>query len=90
MTHSRSQTTYEELKHNDFSFTDAVFKLPDYLWGIETGLPKALSMQCRALPDYLWGIETILCEYGDDKIAGLPDYLWGIETISQQILVFYH
>jgi len=33
-------------------------RLPDYLWGIETGQLGLDDTTTRELPDYLWGIET--------------------------------
>ncbi len=74
------QTTYEELKQYFFQgLRVGVFKLPDYLWGIETSMQSSGSQ--------IWiGFQTT---YEELKLSfscfypplwPLPDYLWGIET----------
>ncbi len=53
------QTTYEELKQVHYVLVQLLtFKLPDYLWGIETVLDWWKRKVAGPLPDYLWGIET--------------------------------
>jgi len=57
----RFQTTYEELKRSKTLTMCWLIRLPDYLWGIETCIPKHTVLRLSLLlPDYLWGIETRL------------------------------
>jgi len=55
---NRFQTTYEELKPFLVCNGVRLARLPDYLWGIETGYRFQKTYHWNLLPDYLWGIET--------------------------------
>jgi len=59
------QTTYEELKLFEIHSSNALPKLPDYLWGIETSLPCTLRQSRRRasrLPMRNWNRRySLLC-----------------------------
>jgi len=78
---NRFQTTYEELKPFLVCNGVRLARLPDYLWGIETGYRFQKTYHWNLLPDYLWGIETYARRNRNAKESLLPDYLWGIETV---------
>ena len=74
------QTTYEELKRGYRSWWGADFyRLPDYLWGIETNLYPFTGVSISSFQTTYEELKQRSVTIGL-HILELPDYLWGIET----------
>ncbi len=74
------QTTYEELKLP--TRTNPLFKrLPDYLWGIETGILNSSWTTRKGFQTTYEELNSSRATWKKPKTR-LPDYLWGIETVD--------
>ena len=74
------QTTYEELKLLTRPFWNTHYKLPDYLWGIETHFSPPFWDRLSRFQTTYEELKLITNQETPPPFDRLPDYLWGIET----------